>query len=367
MSDFSKISTTHPLRVVLVGAGSMGQQWITAVNQNSEAKLVGIVDVAKEMAEKAKSFSGQRDVLIGTDFLDVAKKASADVILNVTTPGAHLDVSVRALLNGYQVLTEKPLTEDLKQAHVVVAAAQFSGNLIMVSQSRRWNPDAFEFRQMIDSLGAKGILNCLFFKAIRFGGFRDLMDSPLILDMAIHMFDNARFLLDSNAKTVYCHEFNPSWSWYKGDSGASTICEMDNGAIFTFTGNWSSPGAETSWNSEWRYSGELGSATWDGDNRPVRYGGVGFEYSKPFEEAGISVALAQFIDALRTEKAPMGEVHENLESLAIVEAALESSRTKKLVIVDDLLNHALANALKENAYPELKGTLDANWAKEFQR
>jgi adenine/guanine phosphoribosyltransferase-like PRPP-binding protein len=79
------------------------------------------------------------------------------------------------------------------------------------------------------------------------------------------------------------------------------------------------------------------------------------------------VALAQFIYALRTEKAPMGEVHENLESLAIVEAALESSRTKKLVIVDDLLNHALANALKENAYPELKGTLDAKWAKEFQR
>ena len=354
MSDFSQISATEPIRVVLVGAGSMGHDWITAIGQNPDVKLVGVVDVVKEMADKAKSFSGLSDVITGNDFLKVARETNAAAIINATTPSAHLAVTVKALLNGYQVLTEKPLTEDLIQAHIVVAAAQQSGNLVMVSQSRRWNSQVFEFRQMVDSLGEKGILNCLFFKASKFGGFRELMESPLILDMAIHMFDNARFLLNSNAKTVYCHEFNPSWSWYKGNSGASTICEMDNGTIFTFTGNWSSPGAETSWDSDWRYSGEFGSATWDGDNRPIRDGVGSFNYHKSFEQIGISVALAQFVNALKTNTTPMGEVRENIESLAIVQAALESSRTKQVVIVDDLLERALASAIKDNEYPELK-------------
>ncbi len=359
MIDFSQISATEPLRLVLVGAGSMGQAWITAINQNPDVKLVGIVDVVKEMADKAKSTNRLLDVLTGNDFLEVARDANADAIINVTTPSAHLDITVRALLNGYQVLTEKPVTEELKQAHIVVAAAEQSGNLVMVSQSRRWNSQVFEFRQMIDSLGVKGILNCLFFKAPNFGGFRELMESPLVIDMAIHMFDNARFLLNSNAKTVYCHEFNPGWSWYKGNSGASTICEMDNGAIFTFTGNWSSSGAETSWDSDWRYSGELGSAIWDGDNRPHRDGSGLFEYHKPFEQKGISEALTQFVAALKASTMPMGEVRENIESLAIVQAALESSQTKQVIVVDDLLERALEEAIRENEYPELRDFLNA--------
>lgn len=359
MNDFSHTSAIQPIRIVLVGVGPMGHSWITAIKQNPRVKLVGLVDVVEEIANKAKLFNGDLDVITGNNFLEVARETKADAIINVTPPSAHLDVTVKALLNGYQVLTEKPLTENLKQAHIVIAAAEQSNNLVMVSQSRRWNSQVFEFRQMIDSLGEKGILNCLFFKAPKFGGFRDLMDSPLILDMAIHMFDNARFLLNTNAKTVYCHEFNPSWSWYKGDSGASTICEMDNGAIFTFTGNWSSPGAETSWDSDWRYSGELGSAMWDGDNRPIRDGLGSFDYHNSFEQTGISMALTQFVDALITNTIPMGEVRENIESLAIVEAALESSRTKQVVIVDDLLDRALENAIKENEYPELKDTLNA--------
>ena len=60
----------------------------------------------------------------------------------------------------------------------------------------------------------------------------------------------------------------------------------------------------------------------------------------------------------------MGEVRENIESLAVVQAALESSRTKQLVIVDALLESALENAIIENEYPELKNTLNARQLKE---
>ena len=41
------------------------------------------------------------------------------------------------------------------------------------------------------------------------------MDSPLILDMAIHHVDQARCMTGADALAVTCHEFNPAWSWYR--------------------------------------------------------------------------------------------------------------------------------------------------------
>ena len=41
------------------------------------------------------------------------------------------------------------------------------------------------------------------------------MESPLLLDMAIHTFDQARFITGADALSVYCHEFNPAGSWYR--------------------------------------------------------------------------------------------------------------------------------------------------------
>lgn len=52
------------------------------------------------------------------------------------------------------------------------------------------------------------------------------MDSPLILDMAIHQFDQARCMTGADALAVTCHEFNPAWSWYRHGAGASAIFEM---------------------------------------------------------------------------------------------------------------------------------------------
>ena len=42
-----------------------------------------------------------------------------------------------------------------------------------------------------------------FFLGVHFGGFRDKMQHVLLLDMAIHTFDAARFIIGQDAKDVY--------------------------------------------------------------------------------------------------------------------------------------------------------------------
>ena len=62
-----------------------------------------------------------------------------------------------------------------------------------------------------------------FFIGAHFGGFRDVMDHVLILDMTIHSFDQVRFITGRNAERVYCHEWTPRHSWHKHGPSASAI------------------------------------------------------------------------------------------------------------------------------------------------
>jgi predicted dehydrogenase len=104
-----------------------------------------------------------------------------------------------ALSAGVPVLGEKPMADSMERARAMVAASERAGKLYMVSQSRRYNAQLQALRRLIvEHIGDLGLLNADFYIGPHFGGFRDTMASPLILDMAIHTFDAARYLTFSN-------------------------------------------------------------------------------------------------------------------------------------------------------------------------
>jgi len=64
----------------------------------------------------------------------------------------------------------------------------------VVSQNRRYNPGLVAFRRLVLSrLGGIGALSADFYSGYHFEGFREEMASPLLLDMAVHTFDAARY------------------------------------------------------------------------------------------------------------------------------------------------------------------------------
>jgi len=56
---------------------------------------------------------------------------------------------------------------------------------------------------------------------------------------------------------------------------------------------------------------------------------------QPAEFPGLAEVLAGFVTALRTGGAPDGECHDNLRSLAMVEAAVASSQYAQPVVVEN--------------------------------
>jgi predicted dehydrogenase len=353
------MTLADPLRVVLAGAGNMGRAWRTTIEAAPDVELAGIADLDRGRAEAAAEELG-RDVAVGTDAVELAASTGARAVVDVTVPAAHHPVTTAALFAGLDVLGEKPVAETVAQALSLAAASQVTGRLFMVSQSRRWNPQLFALRAMAEDLGALGTLTTEFFRAPRFGGFREEMAHPLLVDMAIHAFDSARFVLGAEPVSAYCETHNPPWSWYAGDAAATAVFAMEGGARYTYTGSWCSPGEQTSWNGEWRLSAEKGSARWDGDHEPVLDTDVEPTPRPPALFSGIEGSLLVFTDALRTGVPPMGEVHENVLSLAMVEAAVQSAQTGQRVLVDDVLAEAHAQALRSETHPDVKDAL-ASW------
>ncbi|MEU4235837.1 Gfo/Idh/MocA family oxidoreductase [Actinoplanes sp. NPDC026619] len=384
-----------PLKVVLVGAGGFGRRWLTAITASPEVELVGIADLnettareaariatasepaAREAAREAATRGGadeaeaaaggnnareesggggRAELPVGTDAVELARRTGAQAVINVTVPAAHHSVTAAALLAGLPVLGEKPLAENVSQALSLAATAELTGQLFMVSQSRRRNPQLAKLRTMTDALGRIGSVTTTFARSEHFGGFRDVMAQPLLVDMAIHPFDAARYLLRAEPVSVHCQSYNPSWSWFAGDANAIAVFEMAGGARYVYNGTWCSPGATTSWNGEWRVSGEHGTALWDGDHDPAP------DLKTDDTYADVEASLHAFVEALRTGVTPSGEVHENLMSLAMVEAAVRSAETGDQVRLDDVLDQALDRAVEQESHPGVREVL-ADWPK----
>lgn len=337
------------LRALVVGAGEMGKAWARAADGNRDVTVVGWVDLCPERAERGVTELGLKNVWIGDDLSTALERCTPDFVIDVTAPEAHHAVTARCLDARVPVLGEKPMASTIEEAKDLVARAQANTTLFVVSQNRRYHPGLVAFRQLcITHLGRIGQLNAEFYRAPRLGGFRDEMDSPLLLDMAIHTFDAARFIIGSDPVSVHCVEFNPPWSWYRGAASAVAEFEFAGGTRFSYEGSWCAHGHPTSWESSWRVLGERGSAVWDGVSRPVAELVLEDSANRSLDEKleriesepmsiagdGILGSLADFISAMRTGMVPMNECHDNLKSFAMVMAALESSHAGQRVRVD---------------------------------
>ncbi|MEW6356025.1 MAG: Gfo/Idh/MocA family oxidoreductase [Planctomycetota bacterium] len=330
-------------KALIVGCGGMGKGWIKNVRSNPRAELVGLVDIRLEAAQAAAKEFGLDEGRAFNDLEQAIPKCRPDFVVDVTVPEAHCSVTVTALGMGVPVIGEKPMAESMDSARRMVRASEESGKLYMVSQSRRYDVKHVACRKALETeaIGTITTVNCDFYIGAHFGGFRDEMESPLILDMAIHHFDLCRFLTSADAFAVYAHEFNPNGSWYKGDPAATVIFEMTNGIVFTYRGSWCAEGCHTSWNGDWRIVGERGTILMEKDQMPRGQRVVDMgqkKFHRDIEDvpipgaeingAGIGGSLNEFLDCLDpgAGAAPQCECHDNIKSLAMVFGAIESSR-----------------------------------------
>lgn len=336
------------IRAVLVGCGGISQAWLKPAKEIAELEIVGLVDIDLEAAiNRAKQFELD-DAVVGSDLKEVLERTQPDVVFDCAVPEAHLSITLEALRHGCHVLGEKPLADSMESARKMVAAAQEAGKVLAVMQNRRYDARIRRLRHFLASgaIGPVTTVHCDFFIGAHFGGFRDHMRHVLLMDMAIHTFDAARFITAADPLAVYCKEWNPSGSWYDYDASAVAIFDMTGGIVYTYRGSWCAEGLNTTWESDWRIIGEKGSVRWDGADRfqaqVVTKTGSFFSELKDVElppyDAGTKVdghagAIRDFVRCIQTGETPETICTDNIKSLAMVFGAIESAQAGRLVSI----------------------------------
>jgi predicted dehydrogenase len=339
---------TQHLTAVLVGCGSMSRTWARTAAEIENFDLVGFVDIFEEAARARAEEYGEPDWVVGTDLEAVLAQTRPDIVFDCTVPEAHIQVTLTALAHGAHVLGEKPLADSLDNARKMIAAAEAAGKVYAVMQNRRFDPNIRRVRTLVESgrLGPLTTLNSDFYVGAHFGGFRDRMEHVLLLDMAIHTFDAARFISGADPVSVYCKEWNPAGSWYDHDAAAVAIFEMSNGLVYTYRGSWCAEGLRTTWESDWRVVGPQGTIIWHGDERmqaQVVAGDEGFfrpledvdlpETVPPAKTGGHAGLIREFVEAVRTNQTPETIASDNVKSLAMVFGAIESAQSGQPVSI----------------------------------
>jgi predicted dehydrogenase len=332
----------------------MSKGWLEAVASAPDVRdgveIVGLVDIDRAAAEHRAAEQQLGNIAIGTDLAAVLAETGADVLFDVVTPNARRAVVETGLAHGCHVLSEKPMAGSLDEARELVRLARQAGRVHAIVQNRRFNHGVRRIRAAIES-GLIGELNAIhtdFFVGAHFGGFREQMQHVLLVDMAIHTFDAARFMSGKEPLAVYCHETNPASSWYAHGSAANAIFELSDDVIFTYRGSWSAEGANTSWDASWRIVGSKGTLLWDGAEgftarvvdgdegffRPLREVEIP-PPPDPSQTLGHASVIAGFLEAIRSGRAPETSGTDNIKSLAMVFAAVDSASLNQRVPIED--------------------------------
>jgi len=352
------IGDQAPLRIVLAGVGDWGRTWIDVIASSPYWELAGLVDLDQAALERAARTAGvDRAACFPT--VSEAAAAGADAALVAVPPAAHASVALEALDAGLHTLIEKPFATTVAAAREVVDRAGAARRVVMVSQQYRHRPGARTVQQLVadGAIGEVGAASIVFSQELASPGFRLEMDEPLLHDMAIHHFDLIRGVLAVEPVNVAATSFNPRWSPYSGSAAATAVLQAADGTAVSYQGNWAPRGPLTGWDGVWEIHGDGGSIHWDGDTvlvrpldsptvaklerRLLRREWRGRRVSPVrIEHPDRGGSLAELSAAIRDSREAETSGRDNLRSLAVTLAAVESARRREAVDVQELLDGA---------------------------
>ncbi len=127
------------VKVAMIGVGAISGIYLQNLTLTfKEVELIGVCDLIPERAEKGVAYvkeqqeKGVKCVTpkIYKDMYEAYNDPEVQVILNLTRPYEHYEVTKQALLHGKHVFSEKPLAVDMEEANELVALAQEKGLLM---------------------------------------------------------------------------------------------------------------------------------------------------------------------------------------------------------------------------------------------
>lgn len=349
--------------MIQVGTGGFGKAWCQRFLPPNVAdgliEVVAAVDVNPDALANARDFLDLPADRCYTNMQEAFDRHPADFCTIVVPPAFHESVVDLALAHDMHILSEKPIADTLLASCRIAEKVQGAGKKMAVTMSHRFDQDKTTLRMAlkpeltgpVDYLVGRFTDDCRVFGS--WGRFRYEIHDPLLIEGAVHHLDILADLAGSPCHSIYAETWNPPWGEFAGDSQALVTMQFENGGRAFYEGATTNAVRLNGWSNEY-IRAECEQATVVLDHRRVEY----FRHSPDRapdgarEGAGTPVPLLEqrkwshawliekFVQWLEGGIPVETEVERNLQSAAMIFAAIESSRRKQPVLVQELLAHA---------------------------
>jgi predicted dehydrogenase len=329
------------LRTIQVGMGGWGRNWADEVIPLVKTvDVVACVDPDPSALELVKGTAPRF-----TSLAAALDKVDAEAVLVTAAVAGHVGPVREALQAGKHVLVEKPFAPTIDEATELVNLAAAQQRTLMVSQNYRFYPAPRLVRSLIEQ-GDFGPLHHIDLEFRQFSQQRQGHRSPhhayaqpLLDDMSIHHFDLLRFITGSEPTSIICNAWNPAWSWFAGPPAAAALLTFGEVQV-SYRGSWISREPATPWAGHWRMAFENGDIAWTsridhtpaGDAVTVIRDGQTEELELPtvqwIDRAG---TLSEFADAVAEGREPECTGADNIGSLALRTAAIDSANRHRII------------------------------------
>ena len=347
--------------MIQVGTGGFGREWCRSfLPPNVEDGLVEVVaaaDVNPAALENAREFLALPAERCYTDVRRAFEEAEADFCTVVVPPSAHEEIVDLALDQGMDILSEKPIADTLEASVRIAAKVKAAGRKMGVTMSHRFDRDKTTLRELVRSedSGPLDYLVCRFTCDCRkhgdWGAFRHDIPDTLMVEGAVHHLDILADLAGSRCRTICARTWNPEWGEFAGDSQGLVLMDFENGARAFYEGAKTNAAGLNWWGNEY-IRAECRDATLVMNHRRIerfRYPGgqtaEGEGEEVPLLERGKwshAWLVEKFARWLGGGGRMETNVEDNLQSVALVFSAIESSRRGGPVEVQEFLAEAVA-------------------------
>lgn len=355
-------------RIAIIGCGGIANgKHMPALSKRPNAQMVAFCDIIEERAVEAKEKYGAEGAKVYTDYQELLKDKTIDIVHVCTPNDSHAEIAIAALESDKHVMCEKPMAKTAADARRMVEAAERTGKKLTVGYNNRFRSDSQYLKKVCED-GTLGEVYYAKAHAIRrravptWGVFLDEEKQgggPLI-DIGTHALDLTLWMMDNYEPAVVLgssfHKLggkeNAANSWGPWDPTKFTVedsafgmIKMKNGATIVLESSWAINMTQIGEAKCTLCGTEGGADMWDGLNIngekhsrlyeqkiELNAGGVAFYDGETVRDIDLEMQL--WLEAIEQDKDPVVTPKQACVVSEILEAIYESARTGQAVVFE---------------------------------
>jgi myo-inositol 2-dehydrogenase/D-chiro-inositol 1-dehydrogenase len=332
------------IKIGIVGLGRIGQVHIQNIQQRiPDAQIVA----ACSATEQSLRFAANMGVnLLFTSFKKMLEKVSMDAVIIASPTALHFEHLQLAIAAGKHIFCEKPIDLTLDNVHHIKSLVDKAGIKFMLGFNRRYDPNILKIKQELTDQRLGNIHSLRLISRDPGPPPMDYIKTSggLFLDMAIHDFDLARHLMESEVSEIY------TAATIFGKLPLKSVDDVDTAISVLKFQNGSFATIENSRNSTYGYDqrvevfGDQGLLATGNKSEDTVYSANsnGFHYPKPlkffierYKESYFNI-LDVFVKSLTQDLEPEVTQRDGLKSLIISLAAKKSQLENRTVSLSEI-------------------------------